>query len=239
MLKSFLTTCSDCNIDGNNDLSYIPESILEEISTKSIHNKYKKGNIIFYEGNIPYGVYFIIKGKIKLFNTSQEGKEYIIKIAKEGDILGYKAFLNHGEFSASAEALEESHIRFIDKNDFMNILNKYPNFAMILLEIMAREIKCYREVVNSLAYKTSNERIIDLLINLKKTFGVLEKNGYYRIDVQLSREEISNMIGSTLETGVRLLSWLKEKNVIETNNKYIYIKDLKSLIDISSYSKSI
>ena len=47
------------------------------------------------------------------------------------------------------------------------------------------------------------------------------------------------MIGSTLETGVRLLSWLKEKNVIETNNKYIYIKDLKSLIDISSYSNSV
>lgn len=237
MLNGFLINCSDCHIDGNDNLSYIPKNILEELTVKSIHNKYKKSNIIFYEGNIPYGLYFIIKGKIKLFNTSKEGKEYIIKIAKEGDILGYKAFLNHGEFSASAEALEESHIRFIDKNDFMEILNKYPNFAMILLEIMAKEIKCYREVVNSLAYKTSNERIIDLLINLKNTFGVLEKNGYYRIDVQLSREEISNMIGSTLETGVRLLSWLKEKNVIETNNKYIYIKDLKSLIDISSYSK--
>ncbi len=232
MTKSLLFSCFDCSSRSAGPLHDIPADLLTEFGQSRVTNIYKKGQTIFYEGNHPYGVYCINEGKVKLFKSTAEGKEYIVSILKTGDILGYKAFFNDNSYIATAQVLEDAVICFIDKAKFFNLLKKYPSFSIKLLEIMSKEINCSNHNSISLAYNSSNERIIELLLTLKESFGVQEDDGSIKINLLLSREDMANMIGTTIETTVRLITWLKEKEIIKIKNKYFFIKDINKLLEM-------
>lgn len=232
MANSLLFNCIDCPTRPTSLLSDIPEELLNELSYSKVTNIYKKGQIIYYEGNKPYGVYCINSGKVKLLKYADNGKNYITNIAQGGNILGYKAFFTDDKFSETAEVLEDAIICFLDRDKFFNLLKKDQSFSLKLLSLMANEVKCAEDNIRDMAYKSTQERIIEVLLTLKEAFGVKDKDGAFKIDINLSREELASLIGTTTETTVRLLSWLKSKNILETNKKIIYIKDDKALANM-------
>jgi CRP-like cAMP-binding protein len=232
MTNSLLFGCIDCPTRPSGPLSEIPEELLKDLSKARVTNIYKKGQIIYYEGNKPYGVYCINSGKIKLQKYAENGKSYISSISKPGDMLGYKAFFTDDKFSETAEALEDSMICFLDREKFFSLIKKEPKFSLKLLSIMANEVKCAENHARDMAYKSTQERIVEVLLTLKEAFGVEQKDGSFKIDINLSRDELASLIGTTTETTVRLLSWLKEKNILETNKKTIYIKNNKALVEM-------
>lgn len=224
-----LFSCTSCLKGGTSVLSDMPDEILNDLSKTKITNLYKKGQTIFYEGNKPYGVYCINSGKVKLIKHAPEGKNFIVKLAKSGDLLGYRAFFTNELYSSSAEVLEDAVICFIDREKFFDLIKKYPSFSLNLLAMMGHDIKCAEENSRDLAYKSSQERIVSMILSLNEAYGEIIENGIHRIDIQLSREELASLIGTTTETTVRLLTWLKEKSIISMKSKYIYINDLDSL----------
>ena len=229
MTSSMLFSCISCPSHQKSVLSDIPKDLLEEVSRTKIVNTYKKGQTIFYEGNRPYGVYCMTMGKVKISKYAPEGKEYIVKIAKGGDLIGYRAFFTNELYTSTAEVIEEATICFLDKEKFFDILKRNPEFSLKLLAMMGNDIKCAEENSRNLAYKSSQERVVELLLTLNQTYGIQEEDGTYKIDILLSRDDLASMLGSTTETAVRLLTWLKEKGLIEMKKKYTYIKDLPAL----------
>lgn len=232
MSNSLLFSCIDCPTRPSSPLSDIPEELLKELSRARVTNIYKKGQIVYYEGNKPYGVYCINSGKIKLQKYTDSGKNYISNIAKGGNILGYKAFFTDDKFSETAEVLEDSMICFLDREKFFSLLKKEPEFSLKLLNLMANEVKCAENHARDMAYKSTQERIVEVLLTLKEAFGIEQEDGSFKIDVNLSRDELASLIGTTTETTVRLLSWLKEKEILDTNKKTIYIKNDRALVDM-------
>ncbi|GIW21305.1 MAG: hypothetical protein KatS3mg068_0312 [Candidatus Sericytochromatia bacterium] len=128
--------------------------------------------------------------------------------------------------------MEDSIICFLDREKFFNLLRKEPKFSLKLLSLMANEVKCAENHARDMAYKSTQERMIEVLLTLKEAFGIKQKDGKFKIDLNLSRDELASLIGTTTETTVRLLSWLKDKNIIETSRKTLYIKDDKALIEM-------
>lgn len=221
--------CVVCESRKKSALSDIPDSILDELSKAKIVNTYKRGQTIFYEGNKPYGVYCMNSGKVKLSKHAPEGKNFIVRIAKGGDLLGYRSFFTSELYTATAEVLEDATICFLDRERFFELIKKNPAFSLKLLSLMGHDIKCAEDMSRNLAYKSSQERIVEMLLTLKETYGIENQDGTYKLDILLSREELASMIGTTTETTVRLLTWLKDKNIISLKGKYITIKDLKVL----------
>ncbi|MBC7473398.1 MAG: Crp/Fnr family transcriptional regulator [Candidatus Sericytochromatia bacterium] len=229
MTSSMLFSCMTCSSHPKSVLSDIPEEILDELSKTKISNIYKKGQTLFYEGNRPYGVYCMNSGKVKLTIHSCEGKDFIVKIAQAGDLIGYRSFFTDELYTLTAEIIEDASICFIDRERFFDLLKKHPPFSLKLLSMMGHDIKCAEENSSNLAFKSAQERIVELLFTFKESYGINQDNGNIKLDILISRDELASMIGTTTETAVRLTTWLKDKDLIEMSKKYMYITDLVGL----------
>jgi CRP/FNR family transcriptional regulator len=189
---------------------------------------YKKGQMIFHEGSYPSGVYCINEGKVKTIHIGMDGKEQIIRLAKDGDIIGYRALLSGGKYNASAIALEDSQICFIPKETFFNVVKANSNLSLKIINLLASELGKAEQTITDLAQKTVRERLAEALLLLKETYG-LEADGA-TINITLSREEVASMIGAATETTIRLLSGYKQEDIISFVGKKIKILNMPKLV---------
>lgn len=230
MHNSLLFSCIDCPTRPQGVLAELPADLLQELSLSRSTHLYKKGQSIFYEGHKPFGVYCVTSGKIKLYKYAPEGKEYIVRLASGGDLLGYRAFFTDEPYQASAESIEDATVCFLDKQVFLKVLQQHPAFGIKLLEKMGHDLRCAENKARDLAYKPAQERMVEVLLTLKDAYGIQQDDGSYQLGISLSREELASMIGTTTETAVRLLTWLKEKALVSFNKKHIVLKDPVSLL---------
>lgn len=192
-----------------------------------ICSSYKKGETIFRQGAYAAGVYCINAGKIKLSMMGDEGKEQIIRMAKPGDIIGYKALLSGEKYNATAIAIEDTNICFIPKEIFLVILQKDASLSFEMMKVLSNELKRAEEKITHLAQKQVRERMAETILFLKETYG-LDKDNH--VNIQLSREEIANLVGTATETAIRLLSEFNKEHIIELSGKKIKILNHPKLV---------
>lgn len=223
--------CHECESRCVGSLACLPEEILQQFNITKSPRVYKAGQIIFYEDNKPFGVYCVERGKIKLTKYTSEGKTYIARIAKAGDLLGYRAFLTHEPYSATAEVLEEATVCFLERDLFIKALREYPGFAFQLMEQLGNDLKAAENRARDMAYKSVPERLAELLLAMKETYGSPTPEGYIRLDIRLTREEMASLLGTTVETTVRNLTRFKQKGLIAFEKKDILLKDIHGLAE--------
>src|ERR1044071_1998161 len=102
----------------------LPPEDFALLTANKTEQVYAKGEIIFREAAYPAGIFYIIDGKVKKYKLDREGREYIIYVANQGEILGYHAILSEDRYPDSAAALEKSRIAFIPSEDFLNTLQQ-------------------------------------------------------------------------------------------------------------------
>lgn len=200
---------------------------MEEIEAAKICSTVKKNDTIFREGSYASGVYCINAGKIKLSMLGDEGKEQIIRMAKPGDIIGYKALLSGDRYSASAVALEDCNVCFIPREIFLAILQKDAALSFEMMKILSNELKNAEGKITHLAQKPVRERVAETILFLKETYGIDKDNN---VNVTLSREEIANLVGTATETTIRLLSEFNKDQIIELSGKKIKILNYNKLV---------
>lgn len=211
-----------------------PNSILNDLSSDDLDkisdikgcNFFKKGQIIFQEGNHASGIFCIHSGKVKLYRRGAEGKEQIIRFAKNSDIIGYRSILSNEALSASASALEDTAACFIPKSFFFEFITKNPKFTMDLMKMACHELGEASKIITNLAQKSVRERLAEVLLILHKTFGSDDSN---TLEVILTREELANMVGTATESVIRLLSEFKKDGLIAMKGKSIQLLDMKGL----------
>ena len=209
------------------------DASVAEFDKLKTSNTYKRKQIVFYEGNMPYGLHCIYSGKVKVYKTGSEGREQIVRIAGPGDILGYRALFANEPYSATAEALEDAMICFIDKNAFFPILAKNPGTALNIIKKLSVELREAEDKVKDFAQKSARERMAELLLMLQTTYGKKTSKGPV-IDLLLSREEMADMIGTTQETAIRLLSEFKSDKMIDMDGRKITILDAPALSEVAN-----
>lgn len=213
--------------------SILENEQLEEVMSSIIRRKYKKGQIVFFEGDVSDKFYIINGGKIKIFKYTKEGKEQILYILSEGDFIGYLSLLKKGKFDFNAEALEDVNVCMLTKDDFDKIVKKTPEISLRILENLHDRLVSLENLVQTLSTKDIEARIAGILKNFAKEFGREEAEGIV-IEMPLSREEMANYIGVTRETMSRKLSSMEDDGLIELiGNKKIVIKDLQLLEELA------
>lgn len=201
---------------------------MEGLNKSKISSEYKRGQTIFNEGTTPFGLYCVHDGKIKISKQGEDGRELIIRLAKSGDLIGYKALLTSQKYTASAIALDDCQVCFIPKDAFMDLLKKDHDLSIGLMGLISSELRKAETKVAQMAQKPVRERLAETLILLKDTFG-FEKDGM-TINVQLSREEIANIVGTATESIIRSLSEFRKEGIVELEGKKITIIDKDLLI---------
>lgn len=202
---------------------------LKEIASMVVTRKYKKGQTIFFEGDVSDKLYIVNIGKIKVFKYSKEGKEQILYVLTNGNFIGELSLLKKSRLKFNAEALEDTIICTLTKEDFDKIIEKNPQITFKILESVHNRIVGLENLVQRLSTKDVESRVIDVLLSLAKDFGQKTEEGLV-VDLPLSREEIGNYSGLTRETVSRTLTSMQDEGLIELyGNKKIIIKSIEEL----------
>ena len=184
---------------------------------------YKKGQIIFNEGNKPAGVYCVNKGKIKIYQTGEEGKEQILRLVKEGDVLGYRSLISGEAYSGTASVMEDATVCFIPKRTFFDFLHTNSDLSTQMMQLLSHDLKEAESRLTGLAQKPVRERMLMLL-----EFYGTDKEG--AINAVISREDIANIVGTATETTIRILSDFKGEKLIDLIGKRIKVNNHQGLI---------
>jgi CRP-like cAMP-binding protein len=212
------------------DLS--PE-ILDKIQKLMIDKKLKKGQNVFLEGSYPAGIFYLKEGIVKKYKTDHDGKEHILYLCAKGELLGYSAVLCNETYPDSASTLEPSVLGFIPKDAFLEITNQYSELTMRMLTSLSHEFSVMVNSVTVFAHMSVRERLALTLLILTEKFKT-EESPESTI-IKLSREDMAHMVGTAVETLVRLLQEFKKEGIISTNGRSIQILNPKALIIISKF----
>lgn len=235
MQKSFKSVdCEHCESRDKGIFCELEHAALNGVSEHKVMNHYKKGQTIFFQGNPPFGLYCINKGKIKVSKIGSDGKESILRIAGPGDVLGHRSLFSNENYSASATVIEDSDICFLDKNYIHQAIKENPSIALNLIQKLSRDMGAAESRNASMSQKNARERLAELFLNFKKAYGVEEADGRWRLEIKLNRDEIASMVGTANETIIRLISEFREEGILEQEGKVMFIIDEKKLLEFAN-----
>ncbi|MBL0342779.1 MAG: response regulator [Bacteroidetes bacterium] len=216
------------NIEGLNEFINKAESFDELIKLTGDRKCkfYKKKDLIFSEGNHPGGVYFINTGKVKTFKSNEDGKEYITGLYKEGDFIGYTAVLEDSKFTESAAVLDEAEICIIQRQDFLTLLYSNREVSNKFIKLLADDLVEKEERLLSLAYNSVRKRVAEALLMLRNRYKSENNEDF---SIHISREDLSNIVGTATESLIRTLSDFKDEGLIELKAGQVKIIDVRKL----------
>ncbi len=220
--------CPTCTSRVLSVFCKLPQPLAKTIDAKKSTNVYKRGQVIFYEGNSPFGLYCIFSGKIKLVKSSPSGKQHILRIFNAGDVIGYRSLFTNQPYGATAEVIEDAQVCLIEKDAFLEVVGKDPATGWNLIRLLSRELGYSEAKVTDMATKSARVRMAELLLMLEQAYGKKDKKGIL-LDIRLRREELAEMIGITQETAIRLVNEMKSDGILALQDHNIWILDRDKL----------
>lgn len=214
--------CSNSNCIVNRNISILENSTLVENKSTL---RCKKGQQFIMEGAPVNGLFFILKGTVKVIRTGINGREQIVRFAKEGEIIGHRGFGTEEYYSIGAIALQDAVLCYFSKENLQDTLLDNPKFAFDMMLFYANELNRSENKVKSISQMTVRERVIDSLLYIHRKFGDL--NGF--LNLPLSRREYADYAGTTQEQVIRVFSALKKEKLISAQGKKIGINNIQSL----------
>jgi CRP-like cAMP-binding protein len=214
-----------CRLDGVFNKLLPPE--VELLQRHKVCRHYAKGEYLFRQGTRSNGLFCISSGKVKIFKTGDEGRDYIVRLAGEGDIIGYRALISEEPYFASAVAFEPTTVCLVSTKDFNTFLESNSGFQKSLIQQLSHDLRVAEQRMLHLAQRSVRERLADTLLLLIKLYGMKGPNNL--LQVEMNREDIASLVGTATETTIRLLSDLKSEGIIQTQGKKIMIRNIKAL----------
>jgi CheY-like chemotaxis protein/CRP-like cAMP-binding protein len=187
-------------------------------------DNYKKRQRVFSEGNHPIRLYYVQKGKVKVFKINDEGKELIIRIVNEGEFFGYTAMFENSVYKENADALEDSAIATMPRNEFEELLHSHPDVSRKFIKLLASDVTDKEEQLLHIAYNSLRRKVADALLSVHKTYH-MGLDG----DIHLSRENLAALAGTATESLIRTLTSFKAEHLIEIKDGRITILDYSRL----------
>jgi CRP-like cAMP-binding protein len=217
-----------------------PGSIFKDLSRQELevivknhsYAHYRKGEIVFKEGEKPAGLISLSTGKVKVFKEGVGGREQIIRMVRPAGLLGYRSLFAGMNYSASAIALEDSTICIIEKDAFLSLVRDSPELSLRIIRMISVELGFSNERTVSLTQKHIRGRLAESLLVLRDTYG-FETDGL-TIRAYLSREDIANLSNMTTSNAIRTLSTFATESVISIEGRKIKILDSGRLERIST-----
>lgn len=205
------------------------ENDLGHIADKMVAKHFENGNYIFLEDSDGEQCFFVLEGSVKVTRLSKDGREVILAMLNEGDFFGEMSLLDGESRSANVIALEKTKVLTLDRNDFIAVVNDYPQIAVQLLKELARRLRKSDRQIASLSLSDAEKRIALCIIRFADEQGVIQ-NGKVSIPKTPIQQDIANMAGTSRETVSRALGLLEKEDLIERHGRELIILDYKKFI---------
>ncbi len=217
-----IPNCETCPIRSQSLFGALQEHQLPELSSSKECYFFRRGEVIFHEGSYPAGIYCVHQGAVKLCRSDSSGNVVIVRLARAGDLLGYRALLSNERYTATAEALEDTTLCFIPRQTFFELLRQNTDLMAAVTELLARDLRAAETRLASLAQKSVPQRLAEILLYLRELFGEDETGA---LKTTMTRRELAELVGTAPETVIRLLSDFQRRKLISTDHRHIRILD--------------
>jgi len=223
--------CNKCALESGSLFKHLTADEVITINFEKEFRQYKRGDVLYQEGNRISGFYCINSGIIKVYKTGFDGKEQIIRFARSGDIIAYRSVLSNEPACTSAKVIEDCQVCFIPSEILISLIKTNADYALELLKLACHELGEANSFITDIAQKTVRERLAEVLLFLVNDFGIDDQQ---YLQISLTREELANIVGTATESVIRLLSEFKSDKLVELNGRKIRIMNMKGLEKISN-----
>jgi CRP-like cAMP-binding protein len=199
---------------------------LDDLTNESDENVFRKKQVIYMEGNHPYKLFYVKKGKVKTYISNDDGKTLTTGLFADGDFFGYTALLEGTTYKETAEAIEESTICDIPVEDFQKVLNENTEVTKKMIRLLSNNIAEKEQQLLNIAYNSLRKRVATALMTLQKKYGT---EGKEKFSINFSREDLANIAGTATESLIRTLSDFKSEKLIDIQGSNITILNEKKL----------
>lgn len=203
---------------------------LNDLSTRKQNRGYKKKDIIFMEGEQPKELYFVNSGKIKTYKTTEEGKELITAINVRGNFIGYLPLLENTPYLETAVALEDSEVRMIPKNDFLDLIYSNKEVAGTFIQILSNHLAETELRLVEIAYKSVRQRVASALLHVNSLY---QTKAQPRDSFLVARKDLSAIVGTATESLNRTLADFRDEGLVEINDHSLKILDQAKLAKLA------
>ena len=188
----------------------------------------KRNDVIFSEGKFPKGIYRVHSGLVKVYKHGDDGKEQIIQICKPGDVLGFRSVLSEKPYNLNAASLEENTvICFVSKDDFNHYRETHPKLQNRLIQELSSELQESADFITNMTQKSVKQRTAIALLFLHET--------YEERPINISREDLANMVGTATETLIRLINQFKRDSILQVKGRKMLVIDMEALQKEASF----
>ncbi|WP_121355688.1 response regulator [Flavisolibacter nicotianae] len=204
------------------------EKVLQGLLEGRDVDLFKKKQRIYNEGNHPIRLYYLKKGKVKIYKTNEDGKEFILHIVNSGEFFGYIALLENTVYRENAEVLEESEVIAILKSEFEELIHSNNEVSRRFIKILASDVAEREEQLIRIAYNSLRKKVADALVSVCRK----SLDPHNNCLISLSRENLAAVAGTATESLIRTLADFKAEkliDVIEGKIKVLYMEKLEHL----------
>jgi CRP/FNR family transcriptional regulator len=204
------------------------EQDIKEIKDYFSVEEFRKKENVFSEGDPSDWLYGVLNGKVKITKISADGKEIILEVISPGDVFGAVAVMRGFPYPANAAAMEDTRLLKVSRTNFLKILDGYPSVMYCMMQNLGDRMKGTHESLKNIALEKVSSRIASLLLKLAEKSGVETPEGTV-IDFKLTKQDIADMVGTTVETSIRTMSQFKKRGIVEEREGQIVIKNHEEL----------
>jgi CRP/FNR family transcriptional regulator len=201
---------------------------LKELTPYLFPASVRKKGVIFSEGDPSEWLYIVTEGKVKITKLSHDGKEIILELIHPMDFFGGLAVIRGFPYPANAVAMEDTKLLKISRSNLMRVLDRFPNLMYCMAQQVGDRMKESHETLKNIALERVEARIASLLLKLADKTGRKADEGTV-IDMKLTKQDIAEMVGTTVETSIRTMSKLKKMGIVAEKEGKIVIKNLEKL----------
>ena len=203
------------------DLDPADLSLIDRVTTE---RRMERGATVFVEGDPGEGFHFSRSGKVKIIKLAADGREHILNILGPGEVFAEVLLFNDAPYPATAIAVEDSLVGVIRNRELESLLTEHPRLAVHIIRVMSKKLLYIQSKVKTFALADSQAKVAQTLEYLLDRYGRQTGRGV-EVALEINRQDIANMAGTTRETVSRVFRTLKDDGVLEDDERRIIVRE--------------
>ena len=201
----------------------LDDSARRSLAEVCVDRAYKKGQLIFHQGDLGEALFIVVEGHVKVFVTSEDGDEMVLVTLGPSDVFGELAIVDGGPRSASAEALEPTKVLALTRTVLLDLLRRHPQATDSLLRSLGSLVRRLTEQASDLVFLDLYGRVAKLLLGFAERQSGHE-DGRVALDLHVTQTDLAAMVGGSRQSVNQILHAFERRGYLEFQGRKIVLR---------------
>jgi len=203
----------------------------EILASGLVTREFARGEYLCFQEDPAKGFFIVVEGEVVMHRTGPDGREQVLQIMREGDIIGEAPLFQGASYPASARAKGRVEVLYLSREKFHRLGKKHPEILFAMLRILAGRLRRFVNLIDDLSLKEVSSRLAVHILELRK------RGDSNSIELETSKGVLASRLGTIPETLSRIFRKMQEKGIVDVQGKTVTILNMDLLEDVASGGK--